>query len=116
MTGPQQTEVAVIERRELRFIETFGHGQHGSVNEPDIGVCISITELTDTAVIAGGQALDLIRPGLHVGEQCHEDARTETAMNQVVDFHQNRGGNDKRLRGILDEPPTRGVSVVAAIE
>ena len=45
MTRPKHSEVALIQGRQLRFVETFDDSEHGGIDEPDVGILVTANDV-----------------------------------------------------------------------
>lgn len=51
MPRAQEAEVAVVEGRQLRFVQPLDHLEDGGIDEAHVGRCIPITKLPNSAVV-----------------------------------------------------------------
>jgi hypothetical protein len=58
--------MSVVQRGEFALSESLDHGEHGRIDESDIGVGVAITELANAAMVVGLERLDAVSPGEHV--------------------------------------------------
>ncbi len=63
MPWPDEAEVTSVERHQLGLVESLHDGPDGRVHEPDVGVGVTVDELSDPSVVSEGQALDEGRRG-----------------------------------------------------
>ncbi len=116
MTWSQDTEVAVVERGELRFVKPFDDREHCRVDEADVRVGVSIADLGHSPVVARGEVDDRVRATFDVPKQGDEHAGVEGSLDQVVDLDQDGRRNQQRLVCLFDQAPAAGVVVVTPIE
>jgi hypothetical protein len=55
VTGTHETEVAVVQRRELGLVESLDDSENGGIDEADIRVGVAVAEIADTPVVIGNQ-------------------------------------------------------------
>ena len=70
-------EVAVVKRRELRFVQPLDDCQHRGVHEADVGVGVALAELTNPAVIFGDWVDDAKATSLDVFKERNEHGRPQ---------------------------------------
>jgi hypothetical protein len=116
VSRPEGAEVAVVECGQLRLIQALHHGEDGGVDEADVCIGILVTEFADAPIVLGIQALDSVGASENVIEQSDEDAGVEPRLDPVIDLHENRGGNNKRLVHGFDQATASRMADVAAVE
>jgi hypothetical protein len=58
--------MSVVQSSEFALGESLDHGEHGRIDESDIGIGVAIAELANTAMVVGLERLDAVSPGKHV--------------------------------------------------
>ena len=69
MPGPQQPEVPVVERRQLRLPQPLHNAQHRRIDEPDARIRVLLTDFGGAGVVLREQVLDGVRASDDVGEE-----------------------------------------------
>jgi len=113
---PQKTEVAAIQRREFRLIESFDDGEDGRIHEADVRVGIPIAKLPNARVVRDYQVDDHECARFDVAQQRHERTRMEAPMDPVVDFDEDWRRDDQLFVGGLDQSTTSPVIRVGPVE
>jgi hypothetical protein len=116
VTGSQDSEVAAIQRRQLRFVQPFDDREHRRVNEPDVRVGVPIADLGDPPVVVRSQVDDRVGATVDVFEQSYKHAGVEGPLDQVVELDQNRRRDQQRLVCLFNEAPAAGVIIITPIE
>ena len=58
MAWTQHPEASAVQRGKLRFVEALHDSQNGRIDEPDVGICISIAQLENPSIVLGQEILD----------------------------------------------------------
>ena len=103
MTWSKHAEVTTVHGGELRLVESLDDGQHCRVHEAYIGVCVTIAQLTNPAVVGGQEILDQVGSFGDIVEQRDENAGAEPLAGPIVDLDEYGRRYDKWLGRILDE-------------
>src|SRR5581483_7986539 len=112
----EDTEVAVVERRQLRLVQPLDDRGHRRLDEADVIVHVTLADLARADVVADGQVFDEVGAGGDVVEDLHEPVRGAPASEQLVDFDQHRRRHPEAFAGRLDEPTATVVVVIAAVQ
>ena len=88
VAGPQQAEVAAVERRQLGLVHPLHDRQDGGVDEADVGVRVSVAQVADATVIRRHQVLDHICAIPDVVEQRDEHAGVKPRMDEIIHLDQ----------------------------
>lgn len=116
MGWAQSPKVASIQGCQLWLPKPLHYGQYSRIYKTDIGVCVSITNLSDTFVISLNKLCDLIGPIQDVVQQGHKNAGMEPCVNPVVYLDHDRRGNDERLGGFLNELATGFMVCIPSVQ
>ena len=112
----QQAEVPTIEGRQLRFIQSLDDRQDSCVDEPDVGIGISVAKVADAHVIGSCEIGDDVGAGLDVREERDEHTRMQQLMDPVVDFDENWRRDHERFVSGLDQRSTGSMIGIGAVE
>ena len=117
VTRPHDAEVAMIERCELRLVESLHHGENRAVDEADLQVAVGTQQLVHSLVVLGDQILDYQCAPSNLVEHRAEGALAGVGAEQVVDLDQDRGGDDTPLaRRLAEQLRASLVGFVVAVE
>ena len=58
MAGAKHSEMAPIQRRELRFVQTLDNRENCRVHEANIGVGVSVAQVADVKIVVGRQVFN----------------------------------------------------------
>ena len=113
---PQAAEVPMIECRSSWLVEALDNREHRGVDKPDIGIGIAIAQLANSPVVVGDQSFHAVGAGNDVVKEGNEYADMQARVDPVVDFDEDRCGNDQRLLRRLDEPAAGWMVRIASIK
>jgi len=116
MPGTQRPKMAMIEGGQFGLTHPLHEGEHGSVHESNVQICVTIAKVPNTPMVLELDGLDAIGPAKDVVEERDKNARMQAGVNPVIDLDQDRSRDDQDLRGALDELPTARVIGIAAVE
>jgi hypothetical protein len=106
VTRPEDPEMPVIQRSQLRFVEALNDSEYGSVYQPHIRVPVLVANLTDSTIVGGEQIFDYKCPLDDLIDECDKCTDVQLFVDPVVDFAQYRRGNDQRLCGLPEQTAT----------
>ena len=86
MPWSKHAEMAMVQRRELRLVESLDDGQDCCVHEADVGIRVAIAQRADARIVDRSHVLDGVGPCSDVVQETDEDAGVEMSGDQVVDL------------------------------
>ena len=116
MAWPQYAEVTLIKSCQLGFVQPLDDRENGRVHIADVRICVSVAEIGDASIVARRHVDHAIGALVYVRQKRDQHSGMQAALDQVIDFYENRARNQDRLTCLLDQPPTACVVVVAAVE
>jgi hypothetical protein len=108
--------VPVIKSGELRLSQALGNGQYGAVDKADFQVRVGSKQINCALIVAGRQVLDLEGSSAHLVEDCDEGLLSGEAAEEVIDLHEDGGGDDPSFLRAFDQGGASAVGFVAAIK
>jgi hypothetical protein len=108
--------MASVERGQLLLTESFDDGQDGGIDEPDIGVAVTVTNLPYALVIGRSQLFDPERPGNNIVQERDEDAGVEPAVDPVIHFGKDGRGDHKGFGSLVDQVATGCMVLIAPVQ
>ena len=102
MPRPHRAEVPAVKSGELRLSQALGNGQYGAVDKADIQVRVGPEQINCALVVAGRQVLDLEGSSAHLIEDCDEGLLSGEAAEEVIDLHEDGGGDDPSFLRAFD--------------
>ena len=115
MAWSQDTEVSVIQRGKLGFVQPLDDREHSGVDETNIGVSERCAQLPYPLQILGKEAFDAICPLDDVVKEVEPNLRVGALVDKVVHLSKDWQRNDEFLvRGLKQattSPMTRVISI-----
>lgn len=116
MSGTEQTEVPMIQRRHLGLTKPLNNGEDRRVDEANVRVGVTLADFPNPPVIVGTKVLDQVGSSRYIVQQCDERARTEPLLDPVINFDQDGSRDDQRFGRLLDKATTCRMIGVAPID
>ncbi len=87
MTRAHHCEVPTIEGGEFGFVEAFGDGKDGGIDEADAAVRVAAGDFTDTRIVFSEQVCDLVCASGDVIEERDQYPGMHPLADQPINFH-----------------------------
>ena len=116
MSRPHRREMSMVERRQLWFSQPLGDRQDRCVDKPDLVIQILRLQLPHSPVIAMLEMFDPEGTRDDIVEEREEVLDFQLDPAPVVQFDNDRRGDDPRLSGPFDHLPASLVVGIRAID
>ena len=116
MAGTHHGEVSVVERGELRLVESLNNREYGCVYKADVGVWVLVHNFVYSKVIVRLQFSHLVITRDDVMKKAHQDTDIHSLRNEVINFNEHWRRNHHWFRERLNQLSTAEVIPLTTIE
>jgi len=110
------TEVPVVERRDLVLAESLGQGDKARVHNPQPEVTIGFLERSAAKEIGNAWVLKSVGAGQQVVEECRPHVIAQPLAAPVVELGEHQAGDHQILLGIGEEAGTARVIPIRLVK
>lgn len=115
MAGPDDREVTMVQRGQLRLSMALDSNQNSGVDKAEREVAVTVEQLADPGVVVPLKVDDAQPAGFDIGEEAEKRVRMQTLSCQPIQLDENGGRNDYLLVHALQQTGARVMVLVCAI-